>query len=138
LGFSPLKLPLMIEPDLQFSSLCDEVRREDNGKWILIGLFEQISVAHFPTQHRALSVINKWIRGEGDWTQQTRIVDENDRILVQSETIPFQLTDLDAYFMAIQTFAGIPLEQPGKIWIEIFLNGELKQRYPLSILLSGK
>ncbi len=123
----------MIEPDLQFSILCDEVRREDNGKWILLGLFEQISVSQFPTQHRALSILNKWIRGEGDWTQQTRFLDENDHILVQSEEIPFQLADLDANFLAIQTFAGLPLQEAGKIWIEIFLNGELKQRYPLKV-----
>ncbi|RYX82087.1 hypothetical protein EON83_20965 [bacterium] len=123
----------MIEPDLQFSILCDEVRREDNGKWLLLGLFEQISVSQFPTQHRALCVMNKWIRGEGDWTQQTRFLDDNDKVLVQSESIPFQLADLDASFMAIQTFAGLPLEHEGKIWVEIFINDELKQRYPISV-----
>lgn len=125
----------MIEPDLQFSILCDEVRREDNGKWILLGLFEQISVAQFPVQHRALCVLNKWIRGEGSWTQQTRFVDENDRVLIQSESIPFQLSDLDSNFLAIQTFAGLPLHEAGKIWIEIFINDELKQRYPLKVSL---
>ena len=128
----------MIEPDLQFSILCDQVRREDNGKWMLLGLFEQISVAQFPAQHGALCVLNKWIRGEGTWKQQTRFVDENDRVLIQSDDIAFQLNELDGGFLAIQAFAGLPLERPGKIWIEIFLNGELKQRYPLVVTLLGK
>lgn len=128
----------MIEPDLQFSVVCDEVRREDNGKWLLLGLFETITVTQFPTQHGALCVLNKWIRGEGSWTQQTRFVDENDRVLIQSENIAFQLNDLDISFLAIQAFAGLPLESEGKIWIEIFLNGELKQRYPLGVRLNNR
>ncbi len=127
----------MIEPDLQFSILCDQVRREDNGKWILLGLFEQIAVAHFPTQHGALCILNKWIRGEGNWTQQTRFVDENDLVLLSSEDIAFTLPELDSNFMAIQAFAGLPLERAGKIWVEVFLNAELKQRYPLSVSQLG-
>ena len=123
----------MIEPDLQFSVLCDEVRREDNGKWILLGLFEHIAVAQFPTQHRSLCILNKWIRGEGAWTQQTRFVDENDRVLIQSEALAFEFADLDASFLAIQAFSGLPLERAGKIWVEVSLNGELKQRYPLNV-----
>jgi len=37
-----------VKLDLQFSVLCDDVRREDNGKLILIGLFEVIGGAEYP------------------------------------------------------------------------------------------
>ena len=127
----------MIEPDLQFSILCDQVRREDNGKWILLGVFENISVAHFPSQHGALCVLNKWIRGEGSWTQKTRFVDENDRVLLERHDIAFNLAELPSNFLAIQAFAGLPLEGAGNIWIEVYLNDELKQRYPISVSLLG-
>ena len=128
----------MIEPDLLYSVLCDEVRREDNGKWILLGLFEHISVAHFPAQHQQCCIVNKWIGGSGQFVQQTRFVDEEDRILLQSELLPFELGELDTSFTAVQMFAGLPLEGPGKIWVEVYLNQDLKQRYPLRVDAVGR
>jgi hypothetical protein len=35
-------------PDLQASLLCDDVRQERNGKFILIGIFEGLVVAQLP------------------------------------------------------------------------------------------
>ena len=122
----------MIEPDLVYSILCDEVRREDNGKWILLGLFEHIAVAQFPASHPQCCIVNKWISGEGHFEQQTRFVDQDDRVLLQSDLLPFD-SDLDGSFTAVQMFGGLRLERPGKIWIEIYLGQELKQRYPLRV-----
>ena len=123
----------MIQPDLLYSVLCDEVRREDNGKWILLGLFEQITTAEFPAIHPTCCIVNKWCNGEGEYTQQTRFIDEDDRVLLQSDALPFGLSDLDATFTAVQMFTGLTLQRPGKLWVEILLNGELKQRYPLRV-----
>ncbi|MDQ3815970.1 MAG: hypothetical protein M3347_18835 [Armatimonadota bacterium] len=124
----------MIEPDLLYSVLCDEVRREDNGKHMLLGLFEQIAVMQFPTQHAVCCVVNKWCNGEGQWTQQTRFVDSDDRVLMQGDPIGFELPTMDAHFTAVQVFQGLPLNAPGRLFIEVLLNGELKQRYALHVL----
>ena len=124
----------MIEPDLLYSVLCDEVRREDNGKLMLLGLFEQIAVAQFPAQHPGCCIINKWCNGQGRWTQQTRFVDENDNVLMQDQPITFDLAGLDAHFTAVQMFVGLTLQNPGKVFIEVMLNDELKQRYTLNVL----
>ena len=124
----------MIEPDLLYTVLCDEVRREDNGKLMLLGLFEQIAVAQFPAQHPGCCIINKWCNGEGVWTQQTRFVDENDNVLMQDQPIQFELAGLDTHFTAVQMFCGLTLQGPGKMYIEIILNGELKQRYALHVM----
>lgn len=124
----------MIEPDLLYSVLCDEVRREDNGKLMLLGLFEQIAVAQFPTQHPGCCIVNKWCNGEGAWTQQTRFVDADDHVLMQGDSIAFELPTLDAHFTAVQMFQGLPLNAAGRVFIEILLNGELKQRYALHVM----
>ena len=124
----------MIEPDLLYSVLCDEVRREDNGKLMLLGLFEQIAVAQFPVQHPACCIVNKWCNGEGNWTQLTRFVDEDDRVLMMDQPITFELAGLDAHFTAVQIFAGLTLNSPGRVFIEILLNGVLTQRYALHVL----
>lgn len=123
----------MIEPDLLYSVLCDEVRREDNGKLMLLGLFEQVAVEGFPTHHPGLCVVNKWCNGQGSYTQQTRFVDEDDRVLAAGETVPFELLSMDAHFTAVQMFGGLPLLRAGKIFVEVLLSGELKQRYALHI-----
>lgn len=124
----------MIEPDLLYSVLCDEVRREDNGKLMLLGLFEQIAVAQFPVQHPACCIVNKWCNGEGAWQQQTRFVDEDDHVLLQEAPIAFTLDAMNSHFTAIQMFLGLTFHKPGRIFIEILLNGELKQRYSLQVM----
>ncbi len=124
----------MIEPDLLYTVLCDEVRREQNGKWILLGLFEQIAVSQFPAQHANCCVVNKWCNGEGEWMQQTRFVDGDDNVIIAGEPITFELTDLLAHFTAVQVFAGLPLHKPGPLFVEVLVNGELKQRYALHVL----
>lgn len=125
----------MIEPDLLYSVLCDEVRREDNGKWILIGLFEQIGALQYPFFVPSLCVMNKWCNGQGTWTQQTRFVDADDKVLLSSEPINFELPHMEVTVVSVQTFANLRLVSPGKIWVEVLLNGELKQRYALSVEL---
>ena len=123
----------MISPDLQYSVLCDDVRREDNGKLMLLGLFEHIGVPEFPFVLPRLCVLNKWCNGEGTWSQHTRIVDENDRVLIQNDAVPFDLASLEAHFTAVQIFGNVQLLGAGRLWIEVLLDAELKQRYMLHI-----
>lgn len=124
----------MIEPDLLYSVLCDEVRREDNGKLMLLGLFEQIAVPAFPAQHPVCCIVNKWCNGQGSYRQETRFVDEDDRILRQEQPVPFELPGLDSHFTSVQMFLGLTFYQPGRVFIEVLLNGELKQRYSLHVV----
>lgn len=124
----------MIEPDLLYTVLCDEVRREDNGKLMLLGLFEQIAVAQFPAQHPGCCVVNKWCNGEGEHEQQTRFVDSDDIVIVAGETIKFELHGLLSHFTAVQVYAGLPLRTSGPVFVEILLNGELKQRFALQVM----
>jgi hypothetical protein len=124
----------MIEPDLLYSVLCDEVRREDNGKLMLLGLFEQIAVAQFPAQHPGCCVVNKWCNGDGEWIQHTRFVDEDDAVITEGDPVRFELDGMDSHFTAVQIYSGLVLKKSGRIFVEILLNGELKQRYALRVL----
>ncbi|HEX8552453.1 MAG TPA: hypothetical protein VF681_12970 [Abditibacteriaceae bacterium] len=123
----------MISPDLQYTVLCDDVRREDNGKLMALGIFEHIGAPVFPFIHPRLCILNKWCNGEGNWTQQTRIVDEDDQVLIQNDPVKFSLETLESHFLAVQIFGNIQIPHAGRIWIEVLLNGELKQRYVLQV-----
>ena len=121
-----------IRPNLQFSVVCDDVRREDNGKFMLIGIFEAINAVEFPAKHHTLFVVNRWCKGEGSFTQKIRIINAKDKGLVfQTEDQPFQLTDIDTHHTIISRFNNLLFQNPGKYWVEAFLNNELILNYPI-------
>ena len=123
-----------IKPNLQFSVLCDDVRREDNGKFMLLGIFEAINAKEFPARHHTLFVANRWCKGEGSFTQKIRIISTKDKSVVfQTEDQPFQLTDIDTHHTIVSKFNNLLFESPGKYWVEIFLNNELILNYPIML-----
>lgn len=121
-----------IKPNLQFSVLCDDVRREDNGKFMLLGIFEAINAREFPARHHALFVANRWCKGEGSFTQKIRIINSQDKSVVfQTEDQPFQLADIDTHHTIVSRFNNLLFSNPGKYWLEVFLNDELVLNYPI-------
>lgn len=121
----------MMQPDLQFSVLCDDVRREDNGKLMLIGLFEALGGPAYPLVYPGLHVVNRWCNGEGEYRQRVRIVGADNQVLVETTESPVLLPDPMANVTAVSLFRNVNFPKPGKYWVEVLLGGDLKQRYPL-------
>lgn len=125
-----------IEPNLQFSVLCDDVRREDNGKFMLIGLFESIGAKKFPAAHPVMNVVNRWCKGEGAFRQKIRILDAMDgQVVFQTDDQAFELRDIDSHHTVISRFNNLVFKKAGKYWVEVMLDGELVLNYP--IILRG-
>jgi hypothetical protein len=122
-----------IEPTLLFSVLCDDVRREDNGKFMLIGLFETIGAAVFPVIHPKLYVMNCWSSGIGRFRQRTRLLKPDNAKLIEDEETEFNLIDLKAKHRIVARFNNLRFDSPGEHAVEVLLNGDLKVRYPLII-----
>ena len=122
-----------IKPALLFSILCDDVRREDNGKFILIGLFETIGTRKFPAIHPALYVMNCWTSGLGSFRQRSRIIDKNGKTLAEDKETVFTLKELKAKHRIIARFNNLKFDTPGEYSLEVLLDGQLKVRYPLLI-----
>ena len=123
----------MILPTLLFSVLCDDVRREDNGKFILIGLFETIGAKKFPAIHPSLFIMNCWTSGLGDFKQKSRIVGNGGNVLAEDREVSFSLKDLKAKHRVIARFNNLKFEEPGEYAVEVLLNGDLKVRFPLIV-----
>jgi len=123
----------VIEPALLYSVLCDDVRREDNGKFILLGLFETIGARDFPATHPALFIVNGWIAGAGLFRQYSRILDLNGQELARDQETSFELASLKSRHSVIARFGNLELPSPGEYAVEIMLNGDLKVRYPLIV-----
>ena len=61
-------------PDLQASVMCDDVRQERNGKFMLIGIFDGLVQAVNQPVCPRICLMNRWCAGEGEFTQKSRIV----------------------------------------------------------------
>lgn len=119
-------------PDLQSSLLCDDVRQEVNGKFILIGLFDILAVPTFPAVIHRICIVNRWCCGEGDFKQRSRILAaDGTTVLIEGKDVPVKLQDSEATATCVEFFMNVKVAAEGAYWVEILLDGDLKIRYPL-------
>ena len=125
---------IKIKPDLQFSVLCDDVRREENGKFMLVGIFEAINAKSFPATHQSMFIANQWVKGEGAFDQKIQIVNTRDKSIVfQTDAQHFELANIDSHHMLVSKFNNTVFPEPGKYWVEVILDNELMLNYPIML-----
>lgn len=125
---------LNMMPDLQSSLLCDDVRQERNGKFMLIGLFDSIASQQFPICYPRLFTVNRWCSGQGEFKQVTRILKpDQENVLVEGKQIPIKLPDPQSTATNVEVFVNVSFDGPGVYWVEVMLENVLKLRYPLRV-----
>ena len=119
-------------PDLQSCILCDDVRQERNGKFMLIGLFDAIVSQSLPVRYPKLFLVTRWCSGQGEFKQTTRILkpDQNET-LVSGKEITVRLPGPEATATNVEILSNVSFDTTGTHWIEVLLDGDLKLRYPL-------
>lgn len=123
-------------PDLQSCLLCDDVRQERNGKFILIGLFDAIGAQQLPIRYPKLFMVTRWCSGQGPFVQQSRILlPDMERELVTGKTIPVRLPNPEATATNVEVFMNVSFNEAGTHWVEVLLDSHLKIRYPLRVNL---
>lgn len=121
-------------PDLQSTLLCDDVRQERTGKFILIGLFDSLGSPHFPFRHPRMFLVTRWCSGEGAFEQHTKILRPDMSTLVaEGRKIPVKLPNAEATATNVELFLNLEFHGPGTHWVEILLDGDLKIRFPLRV-----
>ncbi len=119
-------------PDLQSSLLCDDVRQERNGKFILIGLFDVISVPVYPALFQKICIVNRWCCGTGEFKQKSKILKpDGATVMVEGKEVTVRLPDNESTSTSVEFFLNVRFETEGTYWIEILLGDDLKLRYPL-------
>ena len=119
-------------PDLQSSLICDDVRQERNGKFMLIGLFDAIHTERFPTTFARLCLVTRWCSGQGTFTQHSRIMHPDQHtVLAEGKDVQVKLPSAEAAATSVEVFMNVVFPKPGTYWVEILLEGDLKIRYPL-------
>jgi len=104
-----------------FALVCDDVRREDTGKLIFIGVYgENITVPKTPA-NLLVSVV-AFLEVRQDFKAQAEIrVRMDDKVLVQA---PIHLDYQKG--KATTSFANVPveIEKPGDVTFELLIRGE--------------
>ena len=126
-----------IIPDLQSAILCDDVRQERNGKFMLIGLFDAIVIPQLPVRYPRLFMVTRWCSGEGEFMQHSRILKPDQSApLVEGQKIPVRLPNPEATATNVEVFLNVEFMEAGTHWVEILLDGDLKIRYPLRVSIA--
>lgn len=127
-----------MSPDLQSCLLCDDVRQERNGKFILIGLFDTITLPSIPLPYSRICVVTRWCSGEGNFIQRTRFLSPNQTtVLVEGRPIPFALSDPETTATNVEIFANIMFQEAGTHWVEILRNDDLAVRFPFRLVTAA-
>ena len=114
--------------------LCDDVRQERNGKFILIGLFDAINANQYPLMFPRICLVTRWCNGEGEHRQLSRLVKPDQKtVIAQGQVIPVKLPGAEAIVTNIEVFINIAFAEAGVYWVEILLGNDLKIRYPLRV-----
>ncbi len=123
-----------MKPELQYSILCDDVRQEKNGKFMFLGAFNLIAVPKFPIVYSVFHIANQWCSGVGEYREQSRVINEDNKLVVASPDVTFTLKDFSESHFVISRFERTKFERPGKYSIEVMLNGELFRRFPFNVV----
>jgi hypothetical protein len=101
------------------------------GKWSIIGVFDRVMAARFPTFHSPLAFYLKLADAEGTYKIRVELRDADDRRVGQIEGIQIEVKQaghaVDIGFPAPPLW----LEKPGKFQFQLFANDEFLASVPL-------
>ena len=122
-----------ILPDLQASLLCEDVRQETSGNFILIGIIGFVNVPQLPVVAFKLCVFNRWAAGIGQFTESVRLVAPDQTTVVRESKVKFALQDPTHNATNVTVFGQVKFELQGAYYIEVLVDDVLKLRYPIPV-----
>jgi hypothetical protein len=122
-----------ILPDLQGSLLCEDVRQEVNGNFILIGIIGFVNVPQLPVVAFKLCVFNRWTAGIGQFTETVRLIGPDQTTVVRESKLKFALQDPVHNATNVTVLGQVKFEQPGAYYVEVLVDDVLKLRYPIPV-----
>jgi hypothetical protein len=128
--------PTRILPDLQCSLLCEEIRQEVTGSFILLGVFNFIRVPQLPVVALKLSVFNRWTAGLGQFTENVRLIAPDQTTVVRKGEVKFVLQDANLHATNVTVFSQIEFKTAGTYFIEVLVDDVMKLRYPVPVVLA--
>jgi hypothetical protein len=125
--------PTRILPDLQASILCDEVRQEVSGNFILLGIIAFVQVPQLPVTAMKLCIFNRWTAGVGNFTESIRLVAPDQTTVLRQSQVKFALGDPSHNATNVSVFGQVKFETEGVYFIEVLVDDIMKLRFPIPL-----
>jgi hypothetical protein len=123
-----------IAPDLQSAVLCEDVRCEFNGMQTLVGVLNVIPTPTLPINYMRLCIWTRWCSGAGRFRQRSRIIGVDEQNVVAQAEVDFLLQEMEGHATNVHYFGGVQFQQYGLHHVEIFLDDQLRLRFPLPVV----
>ena len=128
--------PTRILPDLQCSLMCEEVRQEINGNFLLIGVINFIRVPQLPVVALRILLFNRWTAGVGQFTQTVRFIAPDQTTVLGKSEVKFALQDAVSHATNITVFNQVEFKVAGTYNVEVLVDDVMKIRYPVSVVVA--
>ncbi len=128
--------PTRILPDLQCSLLCEEIRQEVTGSFILVGVLNFIRVPQLPVVALKLSVFNRWTAGVGQFTESVRFMAPDQTTVLRKGEVKFTLQDAALHATNVTFFGQVEFKLAGTYYIEVLVDDVMKLRYPVPVVVA--
>ena len=125
-----------ILPDLQCSLMCEEVRQEVTGNFILIGVINFIRVPQLPIVASRLAMFNRWTAGLGQFIESVRLIAPDQTTVLRKGEVKFALQDANLHATNVTVFSQVEFKNPGTYYIEVLVDDVMKLRYPVPVILA--
>lgn len=123
--------PSRILPDLQCSLLCEDVRQEATGNFILIGVLNLIRIPQVPLSAR-LCIFNRWTAGLGQFRQNVRVLAPDQTTVLVKGEVAFAMKEPSLPATNLNVF-GVKFETAGTYYVEVMVDDVLKLRFPFLV-----
>ena len=127
--------PTRILPDLQCSLLCEDVRPEANGNFILIGVLGFVRVPQVPVTAMKLCVFNRWTAGLGQFTESIRLIAPDQTTVLRKSEVKFQMQNPGVNATTVTLFGNVEFTAPGAYYLEVLVDDVMKVRYPINLVV---
>jgi hypothetical protein len=127
--------PTRILPDLQCSVLCEDVRQEASGNFILVGVINFLRLQQVPAGLLKLMVFNRWTAGYGQFVETVRLLAPDQTTVLCKSEMRFALPDVARNTTTVSVWSPVKFEAAGDYYVEVMVDDVMKLRYPLSIIV---
>jgi hypothetical protein len=125
--------PSRILPDLQCSLICEDIRQEINGNFILIGILNYINVPQLPVTALKLCFFNRWTAGFGQFNETVRLIAPDQTTVLRKSDLKFALQDVNLHATNVTVLGQVKFETAGAYQVEILVDDVMKLRFPLVV-----
>ena len=124
-----------ILPDLQCSLLCEDIRQEATGNFILVGVLNFVRVPQLPVTAFKICVFNRWTAGVGQFIENVRLIAPDQTSVMRKGEVKFALQDANNSATNVTVFGQVEFTAAGVYFVEVLVDDVMKLRYPLPVVL---